>query len=100
MQNIILSGLLLEDSEVKTDKNGHELIRFRLACYDYDYAGKRQITIFKCIVRDPNYKNLKVDDMVFITGKLFITKLRDNIDLIVNVFNINRGDGTDIKKFN
>ena len=92
MQNIVLSGHLIGDCEVKTDKKGCNYIRFKVACEDPDLSGKSQITIYRCYSCRLDYKNLKDNDLVFIDGQLVLTQKNDTITLDVLVQSIDRAD--------
>ena len=95
MQNIVLSGHLIEDCELKTDKKGHNYIRFRIGCEDPDMAGKNQLTVYRCYTYNLSYDNLKKRDVIFITGVLVVSKFKETITLDVKVQSINRADEKD-----
>ncbi len=91
MQTVILSGVLTENCEKRTDKNGHEYVRFRLACEDPDLSGKKTTTIYRCYTYNLLFDNLRKDDLLFLSGSLVINKYRDSINLDVKVQNITKG---------
>lgn len=69
MQQITISGTLLEDAVVCTDKNQHTYTRFKVTCGEYDVLNRLQYTIYYCTCYLPNLNNLKKGDQVFVTGK-------------------------------
>lgn len=72
MEVITLAGNLITDSEVCTDKNGHNFSRFKVSCRSTDYAGNFKSTVYRCFSYASGCERLKVGDQVFITGTLNI----------------------------
>lgn len=87
--------MLVEDCQVKTDKKGHNYVRFKIGCEDPDMSGKNVTTIYRCYTYNLAYDDLKKGDLVFLTGALVLSKYKETITLDVKIQNINRGDKRD-----
>lgn len=91
MQTIIISGILYEDAQLKTDKKGFNYIRFRVSCEDADMSGKKTTTIYRCYTYNLEFSGLKKDDLVFLSGALILSLYNDKVTLDVKVQNITKG---------
>lgn len=69
MQQITISGTLLEDAVVCTDKNQRSFTRFIVSCGEEDQNGRMQFTHYNCTCYLPICNNLKKGDLVLISGK-------------------------------
>lgn len=70
MQQITISGTLLNDAEQCKDKNGKYYVRFKVTCGDQDINGRVQFTHYHCTCYLPGFEELKKGDQIFVTGKL------------------------------
>lgn len=70
MQQITISGTLLSDAVVCTDKNGRQYVRFKVTCGDEDINGRTQFTHYHCTCYPTGFDKLKKGDQVFINGRL------------------------------
>ena len=86
-----MSGILQEDCEQKTDKKGHNYIRFKVACHGIDPTGNTRLNTYKCYTYNTQFSNLKKGDLVFITGTLNIYLYKGVINLDVYVQHLTPG---------
>lgn len=70
MQVITISGKLYGNCEVKTDKNGHNYIRFKVACKSDRATKENNFNIYRCYFYNTAYADLKDGDTVFLSGDL------------------------------
>ena len=70
MEIITLSGTLLADSEVCTDKNGNYFCRFKVTCKGTDYSGNTKFTVYRCINYHTGCEQMKKGDQIFVVGAL------------------------------
>lgn len=91
MQTITISGALIEDAQVKTDKKGYNYIRFKVGCEDLDMSGKKTTTVYRCYSYNLEFSDLKKEDIIFLTGSLTLSLYKENVTLDVKVQNISRG---------
>lgn len=69
MQQITISGTLLEDAEACRDKNSREYVRIKVTCGETDQNGRTQFSTYHCICYNAAYAKMKKGDQVFISGK-------------------------------
>ena len=70
MQQITISGTLLNDAERCKDRNGNFYVRFDVTCGESDTSGRPEFTHYHCTCYITGFEKLKKGDQVFITGKL------------------------------
>ena len=69
MEQITISGTLLNNAETKTDKNGRCFTRFTVTCGSVDMHGRTVFTHYRCTCYVSGYENLVAGDQVFLTGR-------------------------------
>lgn len=77
---ISVSGYLESDCEVRTDKNGHNYIRFRILCPTKDSMGKPTEIPFRCFSYNLNFSHLKKNDVVFVIGDFKFNKFKEKFN--------------------
>ena len=91
MLTVTLSGVLEDDCVIKTDKNEHKYIRFRVICDEPDFKGKPSVTIVRCYCYNMKYSDLKKNDIVFLSGSFKFTQYGGKIEADVYVKDIAMG---------
>lgn len=91
MEAITLSGILADDCEKKTDKKGHQYIRFKVSCEGTDIYGKPRITQYRCYLYNMQFDNLKKGELVFLTGSFNLNQFNGRINCDIYVQQIARG---------
>lgn len=71
MQEVMISGALMGDSEKMQDKNGDTLVKFKVSCTN-NHA-KTKVTIYRCWTFDTNLAGMKDKAQVTVIGELNIT---------------------------
>ena len=70
MQQITISGTLLNDAETCIDKKGNSYVRFDVTCGESEMNGRKSFTHYHCICYIGGFNELKKGESVFLTGKL------------------------------
>lgn len=88
MEEIALSGILVDDAEKRIDKKGHEYIRFKVGCEGTDMYGKPRVSLYRCYTYDLKAGSLKKGELVFVTGTLHFEKYEERVvvDVYVHTF--------------
>jgi len=83
MEEIALSGILVDDAEKRIDKKGHEYIRFKVGCEGTDMYGKPRVSLYRIFSYDLNLATLKKGQMVFVVGTFSIDVIdgRSNLNV-------------------
>ena len=71
MEIITLSGTVSSVPESRKDLNGNNYIRFVVRCTTNDHTGDVKDTYYRCLCYDPNMKDLRKGDVVFLHGDLY-----------------------------
>lgn len=90
MEAIMLSGVVSEDCEKKTDKKGHDYVRFKLGCEGIDIYGKPRVTQYRCYLYNMQYDNLKKGELVTLTGSFNCNQFNGKINFDIYVHQISR----------
>jgi len=95
-QTLAFSGRLLADARIINDKNGRELLFFKVDCSNNEQDEDTSFNHYSCVYNDTGYISLKKGDQVFVDGILFPSlKIDDkgepHMSLIVKVINLERG---------
>lgn len=103
MQQVTISGNLLNDAEKCRDKNGNLYSRFDVTCPDTNYAGRTTYTHYHCVCYLAGVEMLKKGDQVFLTGKLNATASVDSkgnayVNLNIMVFQATVGSKLEDRK--
>lgn len=69
MQQIIISGTLLGDAGLFTDKAGKNYVRFVVTCGSTDVYGRTIYSHYRCTCYMSQYSKMKNGDQVFVTGR-------------------------------
>lgn len=77
MEVITISGRLLEDCELCTDKRGNSFVRFKVTCKNKDYNGKTIYNVYRCICYYAGFEDLKRNEKVYIVGDLSLSIRKD-----------------------
>ena len=67
MEIITLSGKVVSSSEIMTDRNGNQYIRFMVSCAR-DSNRRKSYNIYRCFTYDMNFRTLAEGDTVFLSG--------------------------------
>ena len=77
MEIITLSGKIMSEPEIKTDKNGNNYIHFRVSCIK-KIGNEEKYTIYRCYSYNfAEFKGAKTGDSIFLSGDLDITRRED-----------------------
>lgn len=76
MQQVTISGTLLEDAETLFDKKGLNYTRFTVTCGETESDGRPVFTHYHCVCYIKGYETLKKKDQVFVSGKQTIKILK------------------------
>lgn len=93
MQQITIAGVIAEDSEKKTNEQGHEYVRFKVHCTDTDNKGKQRITVYRCYTYKTQFDNLKKGECIFLTGTLIVNTAPGKVALDIFAQQLARGNG-------
>lgn len=78
MEMVILSGKIMSEPEMKTDKNGNHYIRFRVSCLK-KRGNEEKYTIYRCYsYNTAEFSDAKMGDSIFLAGDLDITRREDS----------------------
>lgn len=97
---ISASGYLESDCEVKTDKNGHNYIRFKIISTTKDATGKYVDIPFRCFTYNMKFAYLRQGDIVFVMGDFKYSKFKEKINFDIYVQQITHGGISSPKQIN
>lgn len=92
----MISGTLLNDAGMFTDKAGKNYVRFTVTCGTSDVFGRTIYSHYRCICYFGGYDKMKKGDQVFLTGRFTPSVILDDkgkpqMNLDVMVTQITRG---------
>lgn len=92
MEVLTISGYLATDCETRTDKRGNNYIRFAVTVDGLDFLGKPKVTTYRCFSYNQQFKDLKANDKVIVSGKFnaIINEDKVNFDIWCNVIEKNK----------
>lgn len=88
---ISASGYLESDCEIRTDKNGHQYLRFKMICTSTTPAGATVEIPFRCFTYNMKYSHLRQGALVFVMGEFKYSRHNDKINFDIYVNQITHG---------
>lgn len=75
MQEVMISGTLLGDSETMQDKNGNSFVKFKVSCTNNH--DRTKMTMYRCWTYDTSLADIKHGTQITVVGELNVTLRTD-----------------------